>query len=144
MSLEQNKQIVRRVFEEVQDTGDLSRIDELFAPDVTVHDTFMGVVQGIEAYRNLTAFFQSSFPGHKTSLDIFVAEGDYVAVYHTHHAKNDGEFMGSAPTGVTVHVPGLELFRLANGKIVEFWRHDDDLGLMRQLGMIPNPAEASA
>lgn len=144
MGLEQNKQIVRRVYEEVQDTGNLSRIDDLFASDVIVHDPFMGVVQGIEAYRNLTALFQSSFPGHKTTLDIFVAEGDYVAIYHTHHARNDGEFMGSAPTGIMAHVPGLELYRLANGKIVEFWRHDDDYGLLRQLGMLPNPAETSA
>lgn len=134
---QQNKEIVRRVYTEIQDTGNLAAIDPLFAPDVLVHDPFMGDVKGVEAYRQLTRLFQSAFPGHKTQLEIFVAEGDYVAIYHIHLAVHNGEFMGLPPTGKSIRVPGLELYRLQNGKIVEFWRHDDDAGLMRQLGMMP-------
>lgn len=134
---DQNKEIVRRVYTEVQDTGNLSAIDNLFAADVVVHDPFMGEVRGIEAYRQLTAFFQNAFPGHKTKLDVTIAEGDYVVVYHTHFATQNGEFMGLPPTGKQVVVPGLEMYRFQNGKIAEFWRHDDDAGLMRQLGLIP-------
>ncbi|NWF68389.1 MAG: ester cyclase [Chloroflexi bacterium] len=136
-----NKEIVRRVYVDVQDTGNLAAIDELFAPDVLVHDPFMGDVQGVAAYRQLTMLFQNAFPGHKTTLHTFVAEGDFVAIYHIHHATHTGEFMGLPPTGKTVHVPGLELYRLRDGKIVEFWRHDDDAGLMRQLGMLPQAAQ---
>jgi steroid delta-isomerase-like uncharacterized protein len=134
---QQNKEIVRRVYEEVQDTGNLAAIDNLFAPDVLVHDPMMGDVKGIEAYRQLTAFFQNAFPGHKTRLEIFVAEGDLVVIYHIHHATHNGEFMGLPPTGKSAVVPGLEMYRLRDGKIVEFWRHDDDAGLMRQLGLLP-------
>lgn len=139
---EQNKALVRRIYEEIQDTGNLTLIDALFAPDVIVHDPFTGVVQGIEAFRQLTAFFQNSFPGHKTRLEVFIAEGDYVAILHTHLATNNGSFMGMPPTGKTVTVPGLELFRIQNSKVVEFWRHDDDMGLLRQLGVLPETMQA--
>ena len=51
--------------------------------------------------------------------------------------------MGMPPTGKTVIVNGLELFRLHDGKIVEFWRKDDDVSLLIQLGMLPAPQPAS-
>ncbi|MEZ4668527.1 MAG: ester cyclase [Anaerolineae bacterium] len=137
---EQNKAIVRRVYEDVQDAQKLEVITELFAPDVLVHDPFMGDVQGIDAYRQLTALFANSFPGHKTDLQTFVAEGDYVTILHTHHATHSSDFMGVPPTGITAHVRGLELYRIVGGKIVEFWRHDDDAGLLRQLGALEQPA----
>lgn len=133
----QNKEIVRRVYQEIFDVNDITAVDKLFAPDVRIHDPIMGDQQGIEAYRQLASFFLSAFPQETTDLNIFVAEGDYVAVLHTHHAVNTGSFMGLPPTGLTVHVPGIELYRLQNGRIVEFWRHDDDAGLMRQLGLLP-------
>jgi steroid delta-isomerase-like uncharacterized protein len=137
---QQNKNIVRRVYEEIQDAQKLNVIDELFAQDVLVHDPFMGDVQGIDAYRQLTALFASSFPGHKTTLDNFVAEGDYVVILHTHHATHSADFMGIPATGKTITVRGLEEYRIVNGKIVEFWRHDDDAGMLRQLGAMPQPA----
>jgi steroid delta-isomerase-like uncharacterized protein len=139
---EQNKEIVRRVYTDVQDKQNLQAIDDLFAKDVVVHDPFMGDVQGIEAYRQLTALFASGFPGHKTSLDLFIADGDYVAILHTHRATNNGSFMGTPPTGKSITVRGLELYRLQNGKVVEFWRHDDDAGLLRQLGLLPETMQA--
>ena len=134
---EQNKEIVRRVYQDIFDANNPAAIDALFAPDVIVHDPITGDSQGIEAYRQLAAFFLSAFPQENTDLQIFVAEGDYVTVLHTHHAVNSGSFLGMPPTGKTVHVPGLELYRIQNGRIIEFWRHDDDAGLMRQLGLLP-------
>jgi steroid delta-isomerase-like uncharacterized protein len=133
----QNKATVARVYQEIFDVNDITAIDKLFAPDIIIHDPIMGDAQGIEAYRQLASFFLSAFPQENTELQVFVAEGDYVAVLHVHHAVNTGSFMGMPPTGITVHVPGLELYRFQDGKIVEFWRHDDDAGLMRQLGLTP-------
>ena len=134
---EQNKEIVRRVYKEIYDVNNIDAINGLFAPDVIIHDPMMGDTQGIDAYRQLASFFLNAFPQENTELRVFVAEGDYVAILHTHHAVNSGTFMGMPPTGKTVHVSGLELYRLQNGQVVELWRHDDDAGLMRQLGLLP-------
>ncbi|MCE7980110.1 MAG: hypothetical protein DYG89_02865 [Caldilinea sp. CFX5] len=86
--------------------------------------------------------FNSAFPGHRVQVHHLVAEGDLVSVIHTHFAKHTGPFMGMPPTGKEIVVNGVEVIRLANGKIVEFWRHDDDAGLLMQLGAMPTPAPA--
>lgn len=65
-----------------------------------------------------------------------------MAVLHTHTATHTGPFMNLAPTGVQAIVNGIELFRLADGEIVEFWRKDDDASLLMQLGAMPAPQAA--
>ena len=142
MSLEQNKAIVKRIYTEVNDGQQYGVLDDICGPDIVIHDPLVGEARGIEAYRGLFAFFRQAFPQQNTELRQFIAEGDYVALLHTHHATNGGSFNGMPPTGRTVHVPGIELFRLQDGKIAEFWRMDADLSLMMQLGAIPAPAAA--
>ena len=142
MSLEQNKAIVKRTYTEANDGQKYDVLDEICAPDIVLHDTLMGDMHGVEAFKGVLGFFRKAFPQQNTELHQFVAEGEYVALLHTHHATNGGSFNGLPPTGRTIHVPGIELFRLRNGKIVEFWRMDADLSLMMQLGAIPAPAAA--
>lgn len=137
MSTEQNKAIVRRVYEEVinQERADL--IETLYAADVVVHDPFMGEAHGVGAFRELLGMFDAAFPHHRVAIDAMIAEGDLVSVLHTHTATHGGTFMGMPATGRSVVVPGIELFRLRDGRIAEFWRKDDDVSLMMQLGMLP-------
>ena len=141
MSTEQNKSIVSRVFEELLNQENKGIIDEVYAQDIVVHDPFMGTASGVEAFRQLLGMFDAAFPGHRVKVHQIIGEGDYVTVLHTHTAKHTGPFMGMAPTGKEVVVHGVEVFRMANGKIVEFWRHDDDAGLLMQLGIVPAPAQ---
>jgi hypothetical protein len=82
----------------------------------------------------------TAFPGYRVQVHHLVAEGDFVSVIHTHFAKHTGPFMGMPPTGKEAVMNGVEVIRTANGKIVEFWRPDDDAGLLMQLGAIPAPA----
>ena len=142
MSVEQNKVIVIRNFEELLNQEKKSVIDEIYAADVVIHDPFMGTVSGRDAFKQLLGTFDTAFPGHRVQVDHILAEGDLVSVVHTHTAKHTGQFMHLAPTGRDIAVNGIEVFRLSNGKIVEFWRHDDDMGLLIQLGAIPAPAQA--
>lgn len=142
MSTEQNKVIVSRVFEELLNQEKKSVIDEVYAPDIVIHDPFMGTASGVDAFKQLLGMFDAAFPGHRVKVHQVIGEGDYVTVLHTHTAKHAGPFMGMAATGKEVTVNGVEVFRMANGKIVEFWRHDDDAGLLMQLGIISPPAQA--
>jgi len=139
MSVEQNKAVVTRIYTEVNDAKHYEVLDELCNADVIVHDPLAGDSQGIESYRSLFAFFGQAFPKQYTELHQFIAEGNYVAVLHTHHATNDGSFNGMPATHRTVVVPGIELYRFVNGRIVEFWRLDADYSLMVQLGAIAAP-----
>jgi predicted ester cyclase len=139
MSTEQNKATINRVYEEMINQDKRNIIDEIYAADVIVHDPFMGTVSGVDAFRQLLGMFDTAFPGHRVKVHHILAEGDLVSVVHTHLAKHTGQFMHLAPTGREIAVNGVEVFRLADGKIAEFWRHDDDMGLMMQLGAIPAP-----
>lgn len=136
--------VVTRLYREVNDARRYEVLDELCQPDLVVHDPLAGESQGLESYRGLFAFFGAAFPEQRTELQQFVIQGDLLAVLHVHHAVNGGSFVGLPPTGRTVRVPGLELYRFdpATGRIAEFWRFDADLSLMQQLGAIPAPAAA--
>ena len=138
MSSEQNKAIVRRVYDQLINQEQPGLIDEIFAEDVVVHDPFMGVVAGSQAFKQLLGMFDTAFPGHRVEIHAMIAEGDWVSVVHTHTAVHTGPFMNLAPTGRAVIVHGVEVFRLSEGRIAEFWRHDDDAGLLRQLGALPS------
>jgi steroid delta-isomerase-like uncharacterized protein len=142
MSTEQNKAIVTRIYDELLNQENKAVIDQVFAPEVVVHDPFMGTMNGVNAFRQLLNVFDTGFPGHRVKVENVTAEGDYVSVLHTHTATHTGPFMNLPPTGKQVVVNGLELFRLQNGQIVELWRKDDDVSLLMQLGALPMPQAA--
>jgi predicted ester cyclase len=84
----------------------------------------------------LTAL-RGAFPDLRFTLEDLVAEGDRVAARYYWEGTQEGEFMGYRPTGQAVRVGGMDFYRLRDGKIVEHWDRVDELGLLRQLGMMP-------
>lgn len=141
MSTDQNIAVVRRIYEDVINRENKAALDDVIAPGIVVHDPFSGRTEGAEAFKGLLAFFDAAFPGHRVTVHRYIADGDSVAVLHTHYATHRGDFMGLPPTGRELVVDGIELFRLSEGRIAEFWRHDDDAGMLRQLGLLPAPGQ---
>ncbi len=137
--LEAHKATAVRLFEEVINREQKAVIDEIFAADAILHDPFTGTSRGRDAFKALLGIFDTAFPHHRVRVEQVIAEGDTVAVLHTHMATHNGPFMGLPATGKAVEVNGLELFRFADGQIAEFWRKDDDASLLIQLGIIPGP-----
>lgn len=136
MSIAANKALVRLFYEALNqpDASAIDRaIDEYVSPDLVYHDPVLGTAPGVAVYRQVVHAYLQAFPEQHIAVQQVVAEGEYVAVLHTHVGRNLGPFMGMPPTGKQVTFSGLELVRLVDGKVVEFWRHDDDAGLMRQL-----------
>lgn len=101
----------------------------------------MGTTSSVSAFKQLMSVFETAFPHHRIKVEQVTAEGDFVWVLHTHTATHTGPFMNLPPTGKTAIVSGIELFRLKNGKIVEFWRKDDDASLLMQLRALPGPTK---
>ena len=75
-------------------------------------------------------------------MDLIFAEGDLVAGRWTARGTNTGPWGGVAPTGKRAQFSGVNIFRFANGKVIEIWNHRDDLALREQLGA-PNYAGSS-
>ena len=139
MSLEENKAIERRFFEEVVNKGELAIIDELCAANFVDHSAPPGIEPDREGYKQFFAMAHSAFPDFHSTLEDMFAEGDKVVQRFTARGTHKGEFMGIPPTGKQVTITGIAIDRIAGGKIVENWVNMDMLGMMVQLGVVPPP-----
>jgi steroid delta-isomerase-like uncharacterized protein len=137
MSTEQNKDLVRRFYEEVWNKGNLTVADQLMATDVVDHTAPPGLPPGLEGHKQLVIMFRTPFPDLDSTIEDQVAEVDTVVSRLIVRGTNKGEFFGVPPTGKQFTITSIDLDRLTNGKIVEHWSIADQLGLMQQLGVIP-------
>jgi len=138
---EANKAIVRRSFEEVMNKGNLAVVGEIIAEDYIGHDPATPEVSGIEGYKQSAVMFRTTFPDLQFTVEAQTAEGDMVVTRWTGTGTHQGEFMGIPPTGVLGTVAGIDIHRIADGKIAESWANWDILGLLQQLGVIPPDRE---
>jgi steroid delta-isomerase-like uncharacterized protein len=137
MSTETNKRLADRVWEEVWRQGDLSRIDDLFTPDVVRHDPGREL-RGAEQNRQFISGFRAAFPDVRFTTDDLIAEGDKVVVRYHFQGTHLGDFQGTPPTRKRVTYTGILIYRCADGKIAEQWTEFDLLGFLRQLGVAPD------
>ena len=141
VAAEENKALVRRLFEEVWNQGNLDVIDEIFAADYVGHMPGSPDIHGPEAGKQFVTMFRTAFPDIKFTVEDQIAEGDKGVTRWTYTATHKGEWMGIPPSGVQVALTGISIDRFAGGKIVESWDNLDDLGLFQQLGMELKPKE---
>ena len=144
MSTEENKAFVRRVFEEGWNAGNLDLFDEADAPDYVLHDPSVPEdVRGVEGVKRFASMYLRAFPDLHFTVEDQVAEGEKVATRWTSSATHQGELMGIPPTGNRTAVSGITISRVSGGKLAEDWNIWDTLGLMRQLGVVPDSGEST-
>jgi predicted ester cyclase len=138
MSLEENKAIVRRFIHEGVVGGNLAVIDELSSPDCVNHSAVPEARIGTAGVRRVVAHSRAAMPDQRWTSEMVVAEGDLVVIHGIREATWQGEsFRGVAtPKGKPIAVELVHIFRVRDGKIVEHWAVRDDLGLMKQLGVV--------
>ncbi len=83
--------------------------------------------------------FREAFPDSYFTVEDMVAEGDKVVTRKTFHGTHEGEFIGIPPSGRAVSMGLIDIVRISDGKVVEHWSMGDSLGMMQQLGVIPQP-----
>jgi steroid delta-isomerase-like uncharacterized protein len=137
VSAEANKDVVRRLIEEVWNDHDLTNIDEVVAGDHFEHMAVPEHRHGIKSARHVMSWLFAVFPNHRFDIEDAVADGDRVAVRGTCGGTHEGELWGIPPTGKRFAVQQVHWFRVADGKVAEHWAVRDDLGMMRQLGVVP-------
>jgi len=136
-TLEANKAIARRVFEEFWNQGDLDVADEIFATDYVAHSPPNPEIRGLEDFKQVASMYSAALPDIHYAVEDQIAEGDKVATRWTATGTHQGEFMGLPPTGEQVKATGISISRIASGKIVEERVNADFLGFMQQFGAIP-------
>jgi predicted ester cyclase len=121
---ERNKASVRRLVEEVLNGGRMDVIDALYAPALAA-----------EA-KAWIAPFRASFPDVHMEVVELIAEGDAVVGRFTCSGTHLGEWLGYAPTGRRFEaVAEVSIYRFRDGRIVESWGLEDNLGRLEQLGL---------
>ncbi len=137
MSTEQNKALVRRFYDEVFNKKNLAVIDDFLDPHIIEHSLPPGLPGGIEGSRQFIGMYLTAFPDLHLTAEDMIAEGDKVVSRLTMRGTHRGEFMGIPPTGKQVTITGIQIPRIAGGKITENWINLDALGMLQQLGVIP-------
>lgn len=141
MSLEDNKALVRRFYEALI-RGDEATLTQIL--DRNVSATFLDPSHRL-GFADVLGYgheFRTGFPDGTITIDDIVAEGEKVAVRGICSGTHKGEFEGLPPTGKGMAIQYHGMFRIVNGKIVEFWEIDDMMTMMQQLGALPSEAAA--
>ena len=137
---EQNKTIVRDFIDALFTRGDPNAVDDYLAEEFVNNDPPFGASADREGMRRAGAMFRSVFPDWHSDMHQLVAEEDIVVERFTASGTHTGtDIMGVGPSGATVTLPGINIFRLRDGRIVERWGRLDDLGFLRQLGVAEHP-----
>jgi steroid delta-isomerase-like uncharacterized protein len=139
--VEDNKRIVRRLIDEVWNGSDFEVQAEIQSPEFESHDSTSwagGNVAGRDAAIRGIASYRSAFPDLHFAIEDQIGEGEQVVTRWTGTATHEGPLLGMPPTGRKVRVTGVFIHRLEEGRIREAWSEWDILGLMTQLGMIPD------
>ena len=134
MPTEANKALIRRLYEEAANRGNLNAFDEILASDFTTHEDLPPEMPtGPEGAKQLFAMLRGAFPDLHVTIEDQIAEGDKVAVRTTFAGTQRGDFMGIPPTGRRVRYAVVDFFRIADGRVAEHWGLSDMAGLMQQL-----------
>jgi predicted ester cyclase len=141
MSLDENKAIARRHYEELWAKGNLDVADEIYSPAAVGHLRNEPDQLGYpECEKALVGADRVAFPGGTVTVEDQIAEGDKVLTRWRFRGTNTGEFLGAPPTGREISVSGTHIHRIVDGKIVEIWAQPDAFTFMSQLGLISAPA----
>ena len=139
MSVENNKALIRRLYDEVFAKWNFGVVDDLVGPEFVGHEMPPGTPPGPVGFKQFSGWLRSAFPDLRYVVEDVIAEGDKVVVRWTWHCTHRGDFMGVPPTGKQATVSGMAIYRLAGGKCVERWVELSLLGLLQQLGAVPTP-----
>ncbi len=142
MSTEENKAIVRRFVEEVQNRHNIGALEELFSPDFVDHSGISSLPPTLDGAKQFFTMLFTAFPDIHASIHDQVAEGDKVVTRKTFHGTHQEEFMGIPPAGLQIALDVIDIFRVADGKITDHWAVADMLGLMQQLGVVSAPGQS--
>jgi predicted ester cyclase len=139
MGLEENKAVVQRLFDAINN-GSLDELPQVVAPDVVDHNAviFMqpegpgGVEEGIR-------MLLQGFPDLRLTTQELLAEGDQVVARFTMSGTNTGDYRGiPAPTQQHFQSEAIAILRIADGRVAEVRGTADRLGMLTQLGILPD------
>lgn len=119
MTESDNKSIIRRFIEEIENTGDVSNIREFISEDyVEVHEGERFQI-GIQGAIDHVLGVRKVYPDLKLSIENQIAEGEWVVTSYSVTGTFKEEWFGMKPTGKAITYTGVNVDRIRKGKIIE-------------------------
>ena len=137
---EENKAIVRHIFEEVWGAHDANKVDRYFAANFVNYPELPGAPQGSAGIKAQVRMYASALSDNHQVIEDLFAEGDKVAVRWSATGRQTGEFAGIPATGKQFKTTAITIYRFKDGKVVQGWTEYNSLEMMQQLGVVPQPA----
>ena len=135
MSPEANKHLVRRLIAEVINTGKLDALSAFVAEQIIDHNADPRHASGIEGYKQHLEGVRTTFPDFQLTIEAQIAEGDLVVTQVTGRGTHQDAWLAIRPRGTPVLVTGINIDRLADGKIVEYWAEVNTVRMLVQRGV---------
>jgi steroid delta-isomerase-like uncharacterized protein len=132
-TIESNKEVVRKLYEEALNRGNLSLLQELIAPEFEGQQG----VKGPAGFQVTIEPLIKAFPDIHYTVKDLVGEDDRVAIRWTWQGTQTAAFRNVPATGKTVSNDGIAVFVLKNGKIVSASLQTDRLGFLQGVGALP-------
>ncbi len=148
MTAQENKDLIRQMIDETWNKGNEAYLDDCLSPRYTDHDAGfdplgqMGKETTIAEIQSKLRAYRQAFPDLHVSVDDQVAEEDQVVTRWTATGPLKGPLGRIPPTGKTVSIQGVFIYRLEGDKIVDGWTFFDTMTLLQQVGALPSPQQA--
>ena len=141
MSAQESKALFRRYIEEVFNKRNVAAIDEILSPEFVHHFLPPGVTPNRDGMKQFVPLLLAAFGEFHLTIEDMVAEGDRVAARLTMGGIHQGQFIGIAPTGKRITWTEIGIHRVEGGRVAESWVEVDQLGMMRQMGVLPRRSD---
>jgi steroid delta-isomerase-like uncharacterized protein len=135
----ENEALVQRFFDDLCNQRRTEVADEIIAADFVAHGPQAPPAEGPDGVKQRVGLYQESLEGQWHVHDLF-STGDRVVARWSGTGTHRGELMGISPTGASIDVDAITIFRVADGQIAEEWTVWDALGLLQQVGAVPAAA----
>jgi predicted ester cyclase len=142
--VEDLKELTRRTWQDILPSGDVEALATVIDPDCVNHDTPPGFPQGFEGVKQTMLMLRGAFADQRYEVHRLVGEGETVVIECTLHGRHTGDFMGIPPTGREIALRSVHIVRYRDDREVETWALQDRLGLLQQLGAVPQRPEPVA
>jgi predicted ester cyclase len=133
------KALAKRFNDEVFTRGNVEVIDELVADDYVEHQEFPGLEPTKDGLKQFVQLWHAAFSDINVETLSLGIDGDELWVHSRFTGTHTGDFMGIPATGKSVTLAMMDRVKIRDDKAIEHWGVSDDLGMMMQLGVVPEP-----
>jgi predicted ester cyclase len=132
LSEEEGIALVTRYYEAIN-SGNLGVLDEVASANYKHHTE--GVLPGLQAFKSILKMYRQGFPDVHNKIEDIIVGKDKIVVRVTTQGSHTGYFLGHEPTNQSFSASAIDIFRVANGKLVEHWSVFDTINMLQQLGL---------